>query len=100
MAWPSRPQQSQPSPPQPGAAAPGAARQSFGRAAGVGPAMPEALRGFLDQVSHSGLQLPSGGLGGLSPAAPRVSVPHGAQFLTATLSNEAGSRPYNRAIRF
>jgi poly(hydroxyalkanoate) depolymerase family esterase len=72
----------------------GAGRLPFGPAAEVGPAMPEALRGFLDQVSHGGLQLPSGGLGGLSPTAPRVPVPDGAQFLDATFSNEAGSRPY------
>jgi poly(hydroxyalkanoate) depolymerase family esterase len=83
--------------PQPGPAATfsaGAGRLGFRSAAGAAPAMPEALRGFLDQVSHGGLQLPSGGLGGLSPTAPRVPVPDGAQFLDATFSNEAGSRPY------
>jgi poly(hydroxyalkanoate) depolymerase family esterase len=63
-------------------------------AAGVRPVMPEALRGFLDQVSHGGLHLPSGGLDGLCPAAPRIPVPDGAQFLAATFSNEVGSRPY------
>ena len=76
------------------AAAPGGGRLPFSRAAGVRPARPEALRGFLDQVSHGGLHLPSGGLRGLSPAAPRVPVPDGAQFLAATFSNEVGSRPY------
>src|SRR4051812_49232286 len=35
--------------------APSAKRMPFGRAAGMGPAMPEALRGLLDQVSHNGL---------------------------------------------
>jgi poly(hydroxyalkanoate) depolymerase family esterase len=83
--------------PQPGPAAvpgAGAGRLPFGPAAGVGPAVSEALRGFLDHVSHGGLQLPSGGLGVLSPAAPRVPVPDGAQFLAATFSNEAGTRPY------
>jgi poly(hydroxyalkanoate) depolymerase family esterase len=73
---------------------PGAGRLPFSPAAGVGPMMPEALRGFLDQVSQGGLQPPSRGLGGLSPATPRVAVPDGAQFLAATFSNEAGSRPY------
>lgn len=56
--------------------------------------MPEALRGLLDQVHQGGLQLPGRGLDGPSPAAARVPVPDGAQFLATTFSNEAGSRPY------
>ncbi len=98
LAEPAGAAQAKPTP-QPGpTAAPGAAagRLPFSPAAGVGPAMPEPLRNFVDQVSHGGLQLPlpSGGLGGLSPAAPRVPVPVGAQFLDATFSNETGTRPY------
>src|SRR4051812_40305661 len=38
-------------------------------------AVPEVLRGFLDQVRRGGLQLPGGAPDGLSPAAPRVPVP-------------------------
>ncbi len=87
------------------AAAPstGAGRMAFSPevgapAMGARPALPEALRGVLldqvSQISHGGLQLPGGGLGGLSPAAPRVPVPDGARFLAATFSEEAGSRPY------
>jgi len=66
-------------------------------AAGQGmtqPAIPEALRSFLDQVSPGGLQLPGGGLAHSSPTPARVAVPQGAQFLATTFSNEAGSRPY------
>jgi poly(hydroxyalkanoate) depolymerase family esterase len=70
--------------PQPRPALPGggAGRPPFGLLAGLRPA------------SHGELQLPSGGLGGLCPAAPRVPVPVGAQFLAANFSNEVGSRPY------
>ena len=66
-------------------------------AAGQGmtqPAIPEALRSFLDQVSPGGLQLPGGGLAHSSPTPARVAVPQGAQFLATIFSNEAGSRPY------
>ncbi len=79
--------------PQPRPAAAGGGGLPFSPAMGVRPA-PEALRGFLDQVSHGELKLPASGLRGLSPGAPRVPVPDGAQFLAATFSNEAGSRPY------
>ncbi len=72
----------------------GAGRPSFGLADGAHSAIPEALRGFLDQVSHGGFHLPGGGLGGLTGAAPTVPVPDGAKFLAATFSNAAGSRPY------
>ena len=76
--------------PQPGPA-PAANRLPASLAARLGPAMPEALRCLL---GHGGRQLSGGGLGGLSPAASRVGVPDGAQFLAATFSNQAGSRPY------
>ncbi len=72
----------------------GAGRLPFSPAAGMVPAMPEALRGLLDQACRGGLQLPGEGPGSLSAAAPRVSVPDGAQFLAVTFSNEASSRPY------
>ena len=65
----------------------GAGRLHFNSAAGEAPALPEALRSFLDRASQGGLQFPGGG-------APGVPVPDGARFLAATFSNEAGSRPY------
>jgi poly(hydroxyalkanoate) depolymerase family esterase len=61
--------------------------------------MPEALRGFLDQVNASDFKpgdfkLPGAGMPSFSAAPARVAVPEGAQFLTAHFSNKAGSRPY------
>ncbi|HYI82619.1 MAG TPA: PHB depolymerase family esterase [Acetobacteraceae bacterium] len=59
------------------------------------PQMPEALRGFLEQLNQGGLELPGiGGLPGLSPAHTPDPVPDGAQFITRSFSNEAGSRAY------
>ena len=73
----------------------GAGQRSFAAAGdAMQPPMPEALRGFLDQVGRGGFQLPGGGLAHPSPAAPRVPAPDGAQFLAATFTNEVGSRPY------
>jgi len=76
-------------------------RAGFGTGAGrwpvdgtARPPMPEALRGLLDQVSHGGFQPSIGGLAYPSPAEAPAVVPDGAQFLTATFSNQAGSRPY------
>ena len=66
----------------------------FASLEGAQAVIPEALRGFLDQVSHGEFHLPGGGLSGLGAAAPAVPVPDGAQFLAATFSNAAGSRPY------
>jgi poly(hydroxyalkanoate) depolymerase family esterase len=67
--------------------APRAARPFFNLPAGVVPALPKGVRGFI------GFQPPEGGANGLSPMTPRP-VPDGAQFLAASFSNEAGSRPY------
>ncbi len=60
------------------------------------PGMPEALRGFLEQLNQGGLELPGigGGLPGLSPSHVPDPVPDGAQFLTRSFSDEAGSRAY------
>ncbi len=66
----------------------------FNPAASVKPTTPRALRGFLDQVSQGGFLPPGSADLGSSPAAPRVPMPEGAQFLAATFSDEAGSRPY------
>ena len=66
-----------------------------GQAAGQ-PAMPEALRGFLEQLKFN----PSGGLPNLDglvnrpPARTPDIVPDGGQFLERSYANEAGSRAY------
>jgi poly(hydroxyalkanoate) depolymerase family esterase len=73
----------------------GVGRPSSGIAQGtVHPTMPDGLRGFFGPVSHVGLQVP-----GVRPTCPSrtaspITVPDGAQFLTATFSNQTGSRPY------
>src|SRR5215217_3873159 len=59
------------------------------------PQMPEALRGFLEQLNQGGLEQPGiSGLPGLSPAHTPDPLPEGAQFTTQTFANEAGSRAY------
>lgn len=52
------------------------------------------MRGFLGAAGHRGFQLPDGALPHLPSHRAAVSVPDGANFLTATFSNSAGSRPY------
>jgi poly(hydroxyalkanoate) depolymerase family esterase len=69
-----------------------AGRGRFGDADGaVRPPMPAALRSFLER---DGFKLPLGGLASPSPPEAPAVVPDGAQFLTATFSNQVGSRPY------
>ncbi len=58
------------------------------------PRLPEALRGFLDQVSQGGVQLPGGGAVRPAAAPQPAAMPDGAKFEAATFSNPAGSRPY------
>jgi len=63
------------------------------------PEMPEALRGFLERFNQGGPEKPGiGGLAGLSPAHAPEPLPDGAQFVTRTFSNEAGSRAYKLYI--
>ena len=77
----------------------GIGRASFATAPGlVQPATSETLRGFLGQVSQGGIQMPGGGLGHASPTPAPRAVPDGAQFLAATFSSQAGSRPYKLYI--
>jgi poly(hydroxyalkanoate) depolymerase family esterase len=76
-------------PPGGPAGSPAGTRASFETAK---PAVAELLRGVfakagLDRVQ----QLPAGGFSGRAPAE---AVPEGAQFLAATFSSAAGSRPY------
>ncbi len=71
------------------------AMSARGQAAGQ-PAMPEALRGFLEQLKFN----PSGGLPNLDglvnrpPARTPDIVPDGGQFLERSYANQAGSRAY------
>jgi poly(hydroxyalkanoate) depolymerase family esterase len=59
----------------------------------INPAVPDALRGFIDQTRHRGLRLP-GGLGHRAPPPIPADLPNGAEFLARTFSNQAGCRPY------
>ncbi len=69
-------------------------RASFGHAAGALPELPATLRGLLGQVSHGAVALPRSGLPHRSAAPSGLAVPEGAQFITATFANDAGSRSY------
>jgi poly(hydroxyalkanoate) depolymerase family esterase len=55
------------------------------------PQMPEALRGFLDQINQ-------GGLAQGSMARAAEPLPDGAQFVPGSFANEAGSRGYKLYI--
>ncbi len=55
--------------------------------------LPTGLRDVIGQAG-SGYALPGGGLAHPFPAPSGVAVPDGAQFLSGTFSNQAGSRPY------
>jgi poly(hydroxyalkanoate) depolymerase family esterase len=56
--------------------------------------MPDALRGFLDQISRDGFQLPGSEKAPAHTRPAPAPIPEGAEFLAATFSNQAGSRPY------
>jgi len=60
---------------------------------GVG-ALPFGGSGLLDRLGQRGFLLPGGGLSQPSPSSGCVAVPDGARFLTASFSNQRGSRPY------
>lgn len=66
----------------------GAAEAGPRQTQGAGLPVPKALRGLLDRVGQ-GLQAPGG-----PPGPTAAGLPDGAQILTATFSNPAGSRPY------
>ncbi|PHK93821.1 esterase [Pseudoroseomonas rhizosphaerae] len=71
-------------------------------AAGMGkaalPQMPEALRGFLDQVSQDALGQGLDGLVRHAPAATPEPMPEGARFGAGSFAAEAGSRAYKLYI--
>ncbi|HET6806401.1 MAG TPA: PHB depolymerase family esterase [Frateuria sp.] len=64
------------------------------RAPHAGSATPSALRGVLDQIGHPAFRMPGGGLAHPSSTQAPIAVAEGAQFLSATFSNQAGCRPY------
>ena len=57
--------------------------------AALRPALPETLRGLLDQIGEGGTQARGAGR---APATP--PLPDGARFLARSFGNQAGSRPY------
>jgi poly(hydroxyalkanoate) depolymerase family esterase len=82
-------------PSSPAGTAPAAAAATWPAGGMAAPQMPEALRGFLEQINQGGLEQPGiDGLPGLSPAHAPDPVPEGARFTTHSFSNEAGSRAY------
>jgi poly(hydroxyalkanoate) depolymerase family esterase len=62
------------------------------------PQMPEALRGFLDQINQGGLAQGLGGLTQGSMARAAEPLPNGAQFVAGSFSGDAGSRGYKLYI--
>jgi poly(hydroxyalkanoate) depolymerase family esterase len=74
-------------------------RPSDGPAGATLPQLPEALRGFLEQLNGGGGLQP--GLGGLTMRAPAQApdpLPDGAQFVTGSFSSDAGTRSYKLYI--
>ncbi|MCB4823598.1 extracellular catalytic domain type 1 short-chain-length polyhydroxyalkanoate depolymerase [Roseicella aerolata] len=62
------------------------------------PQMPEALRGFLDQMNQGGLGQGLDGLARHAPAAAPGPMPEGARFVAGSFGAEAGSRAYKLYI--
>ncbi|WP_372624624.1 alpha/beta hydrolase family esterase [Falsiroseomonas sp.] len=62
------------------------------------PQMPEALRGFLGQISQGSLPQDLGGLMQGSVARAADPLPDGAQFVARSFSSDAGSRGYKLYI--
>jgi hypothetical protein len=70
----------------------GFAKESSGGSAGI--EMPDAMRGFLDQVGQLGSLPGMSGLGSSLAKAPAASLPAGARFEEYLYSNAAGTRAY------
>ena len=62
------------------------------------PPMPEALRGFLDQINQGGLAQGLGGLAQGPMARPAEPLPDGAQFVAGSFSSDIGTRGYKLYI--
>ena len=56
--------------------------------------LPGGLRDLLGRIDLGAFQAPGGTAAGLPPRPAPAAVPEGAQFLSATFSNAAGTRPY------
>ena len=98
------PETGEASDPAPAPAATAARRTAAGQWSADGmskttlPQMPEALRGFLDQMNQGG---PGQGLAGLMQRAPATTpepMPDGARFVAGSFSGEAGTRGYKLYI--
>jgi poly(hydroxyalkanoate) depolymerase family esterase len=98
------PETGEASDPAPAPAATAARRTAAGQWSADGmskttlPQMPEALRGFLDQMNQGG---PGQGLAGLMQRAPATTpdpMPNGARFAAGSFSGEAGTRGYKLYI--
>ncbi len=70
----------------------GFAKEISGGSAGI--EMPDAMRGFLDQVGQLGSLPGMSGLGSSFAKAPPASLPAGARFEEYLYSNAAGTRAY------
>ncbi len=73
-------------------------RPADARSSATMPQMPEALRGFLDQINQGGLPQGLRGLGQGSMARAPEPLPDGAQFVAGSFSSDAGSRGYKLYI--
>jgi poly(hydroxyalkanoate) depolymerase family esterase len=62
------------------------------------PQIPEALRGFLDQINQGGLAQGLGGLNKGLVARSAEPLPDGARFVVGSFSSDAGSRGYKLYI--
>ncbi len=62
------------------------------------PQMPDALRGFFDQINQGGLAQGLNGLAQGSVARSAEPLPEGARFVAGTFSSDAGSRGYKLYI--
>ncbi len=69
-------------------------RERSGAAAGAALPTMSALRSFLERGNRIGFTGPLGGLANPAPVEDTADLPDGAQFLSATFSNPAGTRPY------
>jgi poly(hydroxyalkanoate) depolymerase family esterase len=72
----------------------GVSRERSGAAGRGVPQTMSALHSFLEQGKRAGFATPLGGRAYPAPTEGTAVLPDGAQFLSATFSNPAGTRPY------